>query len=169
MRDILATIDARHPDLISRFGGHAMAAGLSLAPDRLAEFTQAFVAEVEQHAEHIDDSGKIWSDGDLRHQEIGLVLAEELRVAGPWGQGFPEPVFDGHFEVLAQRIVGESHLKLELQALGSPNPVSAIAFNHPDLLPTDLGTECIAVYKLDVNEFRQVRKHQLVVEHIECV
>jgi single-stranded-DNA-specific exonuclease len=92
-----------------------------------------------------------------------------LRRAGPWGQGFPEPAFDGHFEILQQRIVGESHLKLELQPLGSSNSVSAIAFNHPELLPTDLTTECIAVYKLDVNEFRQVRKHQLVVEHIECV
>jgi single-stranded-DNA-specific exonuclease len=92
-----------------------------------------------------------------------------LRRAGPWGQGFPEPVFDGYFEVLEQRIVGENHLKLELQPRGSALPVSAIAFNHPELLPTDGSGECLAVYKLDVNEFRQVRKHQLVVEHIECV
>jgi single-stranded-DNA-specific exonuclease len=169
MRDVLAAIDARHPDLISRFGGHAMAAGLSLAPGMLDVFTAAFVAEVQRHADQIDDSNRIWSDGDLQHQEIGLPLAEELRRAGPWGQGFPEPAFDGHFEILEQRIVGESHLKLELQPLGSSDSVSAIAFNHPELLPTDATTECIAVYKLDVNEFRQVRKHQLVVEHIECV
>lgn len=169
MRDVLAAIDARHPHLIARFGGHAMAAGLSLAPAMLDIFTAAFVAEVQRHADQIDDSNQIWSDGDLDYQEIGLPLAEELRRAGPWGQGFPEPAFDGHFEILQQRIVGESHLKLELQPLGSSNSVSAIAFNHPELLPTDLTTECIAVYKLDVNEFRQVRKHQLVVEHIECV
>lgn len=169
IRDILAAVDARYPDLIGRFGGHAMAAGLSLAPERLDAFTQAFVAEVQRYAEHIDDSNKIWSDGDLPHQDIGLALAEELRLAGPWGQGFPEPVFDGHFAILEQRIVGEHHLKLELQPVGSSRPVSAIAFNHPELLPTDQGTECIAVYKLDVNEFRQVRRHQLVVEHIECV
>jgi single-stranded-DNA-specific exonuclease len=169
MRDILAAIDARHPDLINRFGGHAMAAGLSLRPGMLDTFTAAFVAEVQQHADQIDDSNQIWSDGGLEAQEIGLPLAEELRLAGPWGQGFPEPAFDGHFEILEQRIVGESHLKLELQPLGSSSSVSAIAFNHPELLPTDRATECIAVYKLDVNEFRQVRKHQLVVEHIECV
>ena len=169
IRDILAAIDARHPDLISRFGGHAMAAGLSLAPDLLEAFTKAFVEEVERHAEHIDDSNQIWSDGDLPHQEIGLELAEQLRCAGPWGQGFPEPLFDGHFEVLGQRIVGENHLKLELQPIGSSRSMSAIAFNHPDLLPLDRTSECIAVYKLDVNEFRRVRKHQLVVEHIECV
>lgn len=169
IRDILAAVDARYPDLIGRFGGHAMAAGLSLAPERLDVFTQAFVAEVQRYAEHIDDSNKIWSDGDLPHQDIGLALAEELRLAGPWGQGFPEPVFDGHFAILEQRIVGEHHLKLELQPVGSSRPVSAIAFNHPELLPTDQSRECIAVYKLDVNEFRQVRRHQLVVEHIECV
>jgi len=169
MRDILAAIDARYPDLIGRFGGHAMAAGLSLVPERLDAFTQAFVAEVQHYAEQIDDSNKIWSDGDLPHQDIGLALAEELRLAGPWGQSFPEPVFDGHFAILEQRIVGEHHLKLELQPVGSSRPVSAIAFNHPELLPTGPGSECIAVYKLDVNEFRQVRRHQLVVEHIECV
>lgn len=169
MRDVLVAIDARRPGLILRFGGHAMAAGLSLAPDALAEFTTAFQAEVAAHADQIDDSGRLWSDGNLSAEELGLSLAEQLRTAGPWGQGFPEPVFDGRFEVLSQRIVGERHLKLELMPSGGKLPVNAIAFNHPDLLVTEVSPECIAVYKLDVNEFRRNRSHQLVVEHIERV
>jgi len=169
IRDVLAAIDARHPDLIQRFGGHAMAAGLSIDPESFGQFREAFGAEVARFAEQIDDSNRLYSDGTLGASDIGLELAEQLRLAGPWGQGFPEPAFDGRFEVLSQRIVGERHLKLSLLSAGSSQPIEAIAFNHPECLPTGQGSECIAVFRLDVNEFRQVRRHQLVVEHIECV
>jgi len=169
MRDVLATINARQPGLIKRFGGHAMAAGLSIDPAALAEFTAAFQTEVERHADQIDDSGRLWSDGSLEPEELSLRLAEQLRLAGPWGQGFPEPLFDGRFEVLSQRIVGEQHLKLELVPSGGRRPISAIAFNHLELELNDASPEFVAVYRLDVNEFRRNRSHQLVVEHIEHV
>ena len=118
-----------------RFGGHAMAAGLSLPPESLDAFRAAFVAEVSRHTDAIDDIARLWSDGELEPRDLSLELAEELRRAGPWGQGFPEPVFDGQFEVLTQRIVGELHLKLELLPAGGARSIGAIAFNHSDLLP----------------------------------
>ena len=169
MRDVLATIDARNPGLISRFGGHAMAAGLSLEPDKLEVFRAAFATEVARHADQIDDSGRLWSDGNLAADEFALDLAEALRLGGPWGQTFPEPAFDGRFAIADQRIVGERHLKLELVPDGGSRPIDAIAFNHEQLLPAGIGGECVAVFRLDVNEFRRSRTAQLVVEHIECV
>jgi single-stranded-DNA-specific exonuclease len=169
MRDVLAAIDARKPGLIQRFGGHAMAAGLSLRPDALREFEEAFTREVARHVVNIDDSGRIWSDGTLDPEDFDLGFAELLRTAGPWGQGFPEPAFDGRFRIVSQRLVGTGHLKLELQPEGSSRSIGAIAFNKPDLLPTEGDRDCVAVYRLDVNEFRRQRTPQLVVEHIECV
>lgn len=169
MRDVLAAIDARNPGLIDRFGGHAMAAGLSLAPANLDEFTSRFREEVAALEDNIDDSGSIWSDGDLRPQEFGLDLAELIRQSGPWGQGFPEPTFDGRFRIVGQKLVGERHLKLDLLPEDCDTAIGAIAFNHPELLPTAAGGQCRAVFRLDVNEFRQRRSPQLVVEHIECV
>jgi len=169
MRDVLAAIDARKPGLIKRFGGHAMAAGLSLKPDALSEFEEAFTSEVARHVGNIDDSGRIWSDGTLDPEYFDLGFAEMLRTAGPWGQGFPEPAFDGRFRIVSQRLVGTGHLKLELQPEGSSRSIGAIAFNKPDLLPTEGDRDCVAVYRLDVNEFRRQRTPQLVVEHIECV
>ena len=169
MRDILATLDARHPGMILRFGGHAMAAGLSLAFDQLEAFRDAFTRELAEHLTHIDDEQRLLSDGELTVAELGLPLAEQMRVAAPWGQGFPEPLFDGRFELVSQRIVGDKHLKLSLRHREGGDAVDAIAFFHPDLLPAPSGSECIVAYKLDVNEFRGRRRHQLVVEHIECV
>lgn len=169
MRDLLAHIDARSPQLISRFGGHAMAAGLSMAADNLDSFREAFEREVSLHLDQIEDGRQILSDGELSAADLGLTLAEELRFAGPWGQSFPEPMFDGCFELEAQRIVGEQHLKLELSCPDGDVRIDAIAFFHPDLLPLDQGGLCRIAYRLDVNEFRGRRRPQLVVEHIECV
>lgn len=169
MRDLLAAIDVRHPGMISRFGGHAMAAGLSLPAERLEEFRQAFAAEAAKSMADLEDSRLLWSDGELAASELGLPLAEQLRHAGPWGQGFPEPMFDGRFELVSQRIVGERHLKLSLRHRDAGAVVDGIAFFHPDLLPASSGAECLVAYRLDVNEFRGRRQHQLVVEHIECV
>jgi len=168
MRDLLAAIDAQQPGLIERFGGHAMAAGLSLSDDNLQAFTAAFETEVSLHLEQIQDCRQILSDGELSSTELGLQLAEELRFAGPWGQGFPEPVFDGCFELLDQRIVGDKHLKLQLRHPDGDRPIDGIAFFHPELLPVDRGAKCRVAFRLDVNEFRGRRRPQLVVEHIEC-
>ncbi len=169
MRDLLAEVDARHPGMISRFGGHAMAAGLSLESSRLETFRQAFIKAARAHTDAIPDAGRIWSDGELRQNEVALAFAEQLRAAGPWGQGFPEPLFDGRFELLTQKIVGEQHLKLTLRHADGGSPIDAIAFFHGDLISADRGALCEVAYRLDVKEYRGRRSPQLVVEHIECV
>jgi single-stranded-DNA-specific exonuclease len=167
IRDTLDAIAARHPGLLQKFGGHAMAAGLSLQRQQFPEFCAAFEAQV---AEQIpDDSlrGSILSDGELAPGELSLELAALLRAAGPWGQGFPEPVFDGEFEIVASRIVGEKHLKLSLRHPANNKVLDAIAFNH---LPRAGLLDCPrahAAYKLDVNEYQGYRSLQLIVEHLE--
>ena len=169
MRDVLATIDSQHPGLITKFGGHAMAAGLSLAAESLDEFRAVFVAEVERHIDVIDDSGTLLTDGELDAADLSLDFAELLRESGPWGQGFPEPLFEGRFAVLDQHIVGNSHLKLKVRQVDSQIPIEAIAFNRDKLLREQTDETFLFVFRLDVNEFRQTRRHQLVVEHLESV
>jgi single-stranded-DNA-specific exonuclease len=166
IRDALEAIATRHAGLLSKFGGHAMAAGLSLARERFDEFCAAFDAEVRRHLSAGDLRGTVLSDGPLGAADIGLVLARELRGAGPWGQGFPEPVFDGEFEVVSSRVVGDTHLKLTLRAGERTQPVDAIAFNALDYWPMDVKVVRLA-YKLDVNRFRGRETAQLVVEHAE--
>jgi single-stranded-DNA-specific exonuclease len=166
IRDALDTIAARHSGLLSKFGGHAMAAGLNLKRTRLDDFRAAFDAEVRRHMSAGDLRGTILSDGPLTSTDIGLELARELRRAGPWGQGFPEPVFDGEFQVVKSRVVGDTHLKLTLRASDGSEPIDAIAFNAVDSWPRDASTVHLA-YRLDVNRFRGRESVQLVVEHAE--
>ena len=166
IRDALDAIATRHAGLLSKFGGHAMAAGLSLERARFDEFRAAFDTEVRRHLSAGDLRGVISSDGLLEPADIGLTLARELRGAGPWGQGFPEPVFDGEFEVMSSRVVGESHLKLSLRAGKGAEPVDAIAFNALEYWPEDAKVVRLA-YKLDVNRFRGRETAQLVVEYAE--
>lgn len=166
IRDALEAIATRHAGLLSKFGGHAMAAGLSLERARFDEFRAAFDVEVRRHLSAGDLRGVISSDGPLEPADIGLALARELRRAGPWGQGFPEPVFDGAFEVMSSRVVGESHLKLSLRAGDGAGPVDAIAFNALEYWPEGAKVVRLA-YKLDVNRFRGRETAQLVVEYAE--
>jgi len=166
IRDVLETIAARHGALLSKFGGHAMAAGLTLERTRFDDFAAAFDEEVRNHLNDGDLHGTILSDGPLEPEDIGLPLARALRAAGPWGQGFPEPLFDGEFEVLGSRVVGEAHMKLTLRAGGRSKPVEAIAFNASAGWPADAKVVRLA-YRLDVNHFRGRDSAQLVVEHIE--
>jgi len=167
IRDCLEAVSTRHPGLIRKFGGHAMAAGLSLAERDFAPFHAAFDAEVSRHLDADDLHGVIHSDGELGAEELTLELAEALRAAGPWGQHFPEPVFDGVFEVLAQRVVGESHLKLTLRQADHTG-LDAIAFNQAAI--GDLtGRRVTLAYRVDANEFRGMTRLQLVVEHLEVV
>ncbi|MAR92104.1 MAG: single-stranded-DNA-specific exonuclease RecJ [Pseudomonadales bacterium] len=170
IRDALDAVASRHPGLIVKFGGHAMAAGLSLKAADLQRFRQAFDGEARRLLRRDQLTGELHSDGELQEAEIDLPMAQQLRDAGPWGQGFPEPLFDGEFEVLDQRIVGEKHLKLSVGLPGSGRVVDAIAFNvdleawpHPGLRRIYLA------YRLDVNEFRGVRSPQLVVAHLAPV
>ena len=166
IRDALEAIATRHAGLLSKFGGHAMAAGLSLERARFDEFRAAFDVEVRRHLSAGDLRGVISSDGPLEPADIGLALARELRRAGPWGQGFPEPVFDGAFQVMSSRVVGESHLKLSLRAEDGAEPVDAIAFNALEYWPKDAKVVHLA-YKLDVNRFRGRETAQLVIEYAE--
>jgi len=167
IRDVLADIDTRYPGLIPRFGGHAMAAGLTLEAEGLERFRQAFCEGVAERADAQTLAGQILSDGELAPRDFGLDLAEALRRGGPWGQGFPEPLFDGEFLVLEQRIVGERHLKCRLQHPEVATPLEGIAFN-PDPVWLDALPERIRIaYSLDVNEWRGLRRPQLLIKHIE--
>jgi single-stranded-DNA-specific exonuclease len=169
IRDVLDAVAAHHPGLLTKFGGHAMAAGLTLPGQNLAAFSAAFDEEVRRYLAPEDVRGVILSDGELAREEMSLDLAELLRSAGPWGQAFPEPVFDGTFEVVNRRIVGERHLKMVIKASGDDRPVDAIAFNAGEReVPLDAARIRIA-YKLDVNEYRGQRSAQLLVEHIEMI
>jgi len=167
IRDILDAVAVRHPGLISKFGGHAMAAGLSLSRDDYEAFSRAFVAEVERHAEDVELQAVIESDGELAETDFDLELATALRFAGPWGQHFPEPVFDGIFQVVSQRIVGEKHLKLVLFPANGSVLLDAIAFNVDLEIWPDQSIEQVEIaYRLDVNEYRGQRSVQLMIEHI---
>ena len=169
IRDVLADIATRYPTLITRFGGHAMAAGLSLDRERFDEFAAAFEMEVQRHAKEVDLEHAIHSDGTLDTGEISLATAELLETAGPWGQGFPEPLFDGQFTVAGSRIVSERHLKMVLKPAGGQQLIDAIAFGLDNPGEWLRCQEIQAAYRLDVNEFRNNRTVQLRVEYMEAV
>ncbi len=168
IRDILDAIASRHPELISKFGGHAMAAGLSLELKNYAAFSQAFDEEVRRHLKQEDLFQRIYSDGELESKDLSLELAELIREAGPWGQAFPEPIFDGVFNIMDQRLVGSKHLKLTLHK--DAKLVDAIAFNvNIKEWPNHRCKTLNIAYRLDVNEFRGARNLQLILEHLEPV
>ena len=167
IRDILDAVATRHPGLITKFGGHAMAAGMTLPREAYAAFAAAFVEEVARHAEDVQLQAVIESDGELAAADFQLDLATQLRFAGPWGQHFPEPVFDGLFQVVSQRLVGDKHLKMVLALPGSNTLLDAIAFNVDlDVWPNQGVEQVQLAYRLDVNEFRGQRSVQLMVEHL---
>jgi single-stranded-DNA-specific exonuclease len=165
IRDTLDAIASRHPELLSHFGGHAMAAGLALAEAHLPAFEAAFIAEVSRVLSVEDLQDVIYTDGALSEEELSLATAKLLREAGPWGQGFPAPQFEGRFALLEQRVVGERHLKMVLRPSGGSRRLDAIAFNSG--VQTRPVGQVRLVYRLDVNEYRGVENAQLVVEHIE--
>jgi len=167
IRDVLDAVATLHPGLINKFGGHAMAAGLSIQREALETFTQAFRQEVMRWVDEDDLQGCIHTDGKLEHKDLSMELAELLRASGPWGQGFPEPVFDGDFTVLQQRIVGERHLKMVLQPADSRLNIDAIAFNAIDNPCPEVNDQIRIAYTLDVNEFRGNRSLQLMVDTIQ--
>lgn len=167
IRDVLANIAAQKPDLISKFGGHAMAAGLSLPLNQLTAFQNAFAEAVKKQLATDDLRPRVITDGELMATEFTLEVAELLSQAGPFGQSFEEPLFDGRFKILSQRIVGTSHLKLVLQIPGGPYPVDAILFNADlNQWPNYQCEEAVLVYRLDVNEYQGRRQLQLLIEEI---
>ncbi|MGQ6013303.1 single-stranded-DNA-specific exonuclease RecJ [Serratia sp. IR-2025] len=167
MRDALERLDMLNPGLMMKFGGHAMAAGLSLEEARFDEFRQRFGELVGEWLDPAMLEGVIWSDGELAMHELSLTTAELLREGGPWGQAFPEPTFDGKFRILQQRLVGEKHLKLMVEPLGGGPLLDGIAFNvDTTLWPDSSVREVELAYKLDVNEFRGNRNVQLLIQHL---
>lgn len=165
LRDVLAALDAAHPGVIDRFGGHAMAAGLVIARDQLERFRELFEQFVSRAVTPDMLQAVVMSDGELAEAELDLRSAELLRQAGPFGQHFPEPVFDGEFTLLSQRLVGEKHLKMQLSF--GQQVFDAIAFNV-DLAqwPAPEVSLVHAVYQLDINEWNGVRKLQLLVREL---
>jgi len=164
IRDTLDAIATKHPGLITRFGGHAMAAGLSLRQERYDDFRCAFEREVAASLSEDELREVLETDGAVPPGEMSIDTAEIIRSAGPWGQHFPEPMFDDDFEILSWKIVGEKHLKMQLRQPGG-EPVDAIAFNTlaGDLPATD---HVRAAYRMDVNAFRNRRSLQLIIAYI---
>ncbi len=182
IRDALDSIAARHPGLIGKFGGHAMAAGMTLLEADLDRFRAAFAAEVAARADPETLMGVVHSDGELQNGELSVDTARILRGAGPWGQGFPEPVFDGEFVIMDARVVGSKHLKLQLGRPSRPaaatpvvapavRGIDAIAFGYIGGATEDAalqpGRQLRIAYRLEVNEYRGVESMQLNCQHLK--
>ena len=167
IRDVIDAVVKRQPELIERFGGHAMAAGLTLAREQFPAFAQAFDAEVRRQLGGKPPSAEMLTDGELAPEWLELDTALLLKSAGPWGQGFPEPLFDGRFRLLEQRLVGERHLQMRLQPVCGGCSVAAIAFNQGRIEPRWGEGGLHIVYRLDVNEYLGRLSSQLVVEHLQ--
>jgi len=166
LRDSLEQLDSREPNLILKFGGHAMAAGLTIREADFPRFAEAFDRQVSASLSAEQLKGVVLSDGVLEADALTLEMAQLLRDAGPWGQAFPEPAFDGRFAVVQQRLVGQKHLKLAVRH-ASGLELDAIAFNiDPQIWPDGEVSEVELVYRLDVNEFRGRQSLQLMVEYL---
>ena len=169
VRDVLDAIATREPQLIQKFGGHAMAAGVTLDPAQLDQFASAFDAECGSALARLGSPDVIETDGELAWQEMALPLASALRAGGPWGPGFPEPLFDGVFRIQSARLVGERHLKLGLCAPEGRGQYDAIAFNFTDGDSPDAVLPSGAVrlvYRLDSNQYQGEQRLQFVIEHL---
>ena len=165
IRDVLAYIDSQSPGLMSAFGGHAMAAGLTLEAERLTAFEAALAPAVNAVLNGVVLTAEVLTDGELPAVDIGLDLALILERLGPWGQRFPEPVFDGRFEVVDQRVVGGSHLKMVVRPLDGSEVLDAIAFNRmPDDLPPSGSVRLL--YRVGINRWRGEESCQLMIEEI---
>jgi single-stranded-DNA-specific exonuclease len=168
IRDVLDSIAAQQPQLVGRFGGHAMAAGLTLEHARLDEFARAFDAEVARCSQGGVAADAVETDGELTLSEIALETAQALRAGGPWGQAFPEPSFDGLFAIRDARVIGERHLKMWAEVPRSGRSFDAIAFNYIEdntAFTPPAGLQQL-VYRLEVNEYQGERRLQLLVDHL---
>lgn len=167
MRDALERLNTLQPGIMQKFGGHAMAAGLTLHVDQFDAFKHHFELLMGELVQPEQLAGVIWSDGELSRHEFCLETAELIRESGPWGQAFPEPIFDGEFQLLQQRLVGERHLKLMLEPVNGGPMLDAIMFNiDVRRWPDNSVKKAKIAFKLDVNEYRGQRNVQLMIEHI---
>lgn len=166
IRDILDEIARLHPDLLVKFGGHAQAAGLTIMPANFSKFAKVFDEVIRQHLTADNLQNKLSSDGELCSDDFSLELAQTLSFAGPWGQGFTEPLFDNKFKILQQQVVGGSHLRLILELDGKR--LQGIAFNvDPEKWPNHACEYLHAAYRLNINEYLGTPNLQLVVQHLE--
>jgi single-stranded-DNA-specific exonuclease len=169
VRDVLEAVSSRHPGLIDRFGGHAMAAGLTLRRSALERFADAFADEVGRQLSPSQIQNVLETDGVLTAGEISLETARAIEEGGPWGQAFPEPVFDGEFDVVDARTVGDRHLKLWLRAAVAMQPVEAIAFGYfdePEARRPGAGAKLTLAYRLQSSSFGGTPHAELLVEHV---
>ncbi len=164
LRDIIEHIATLNPEMISYFGGHAMAAGLTIPHSQFQAFQQAFNEQVAKYISHDDLEGIILTDGNLRSEDFNLELAEQLKMLTPWGQNFPEPIFENKFELLEHRVLKEKHLKMQVRPLDGGEAIDAIAFNTVD---TNCVKQIQLVYKLEVNVFRGNKSLQLMVIELD--
>lgn len=170
IRDALDLLAKRYPQLLSKFGGHAMAAGMSIKESHYDAFRLAFDAIITEWVTPEQLEATLLTDGPLAPEDFSLSFAEQVRLSGPWGQMFPEPCFDGVFDILQQRIVGEKHLKLMVREPSSGLLLDAICFFVDlDKWPNHKAAKARLVYKLDINEFRGQRNLQLMVDYIDAV
>jgi len=167
IRDVLARLDSLHPGLMTKFGGHAMAAGLSLKAENLSQFEVALVQVMDDMTKGVDWRHVLWTDGELLADELNIETAEQLRQSTPWGQGFPEPVFDGEFDIVESRVVGDTHAKLRLKPVNGTNVIDGICFGYLNMHETLPKGRVRVAYRLDVNEFRERLSLQLMIQHIE--
>ena len=163
LRDLLVDIESREPGLIKRFGGHSRAAGLSLDQKRYPEFMNHFNKILKSH-DFQDES--ILTDGELIAEDLSLKTAEALNAAGPWGQAWPEPLFDGAFRILDRRVVGEKHLKLRLAPSGQGPALDAIAFRAGRLCHEELPNPLHVVYSLEINRWQGQVNPQLNIRYL---
>jgi single-stranded-DNA-specific exonuclease len=167
IRDVLDTVAATCPGLLTRFGGHAMAAGLSLPTARLAEFSAAFDRVLAAQVDPVLFAPVVLSDGELATSDMTLELARLLAAAAPWGQAFPEPMFDGEFAIRQRRVVGSDHLRLDFERDGQV--FQAIAFNAADAAWAATSVRRVrAAYRLSVNEWQGSERLQLVIVHADA-
>lgn len=169
VRDVLARVSSRNEGLIISFGGHAAAAGLSIARSDFNEFSKKFEEGVSEVLDADTLNRTISTDGLLLAEDMSLVLAEELESVSPWGQAFPEPRFDGVFKIKGRRIVGSNHARLTLEPTGSGKRIPAIMFGGADESWYADANEIRIVYRLTVNRFRNQKTLQLMIEYAEAV
>lgn len=169
IRDVLECVASRYPSLIDKFGGHAMAAGLTIQYDHYEAFQQAFNQVLSEWVSAEDLSAVMLSDGELQANELTIDIARALRAAGPWGQGFPTPVFDGRFKLKSYHVVGHKHMKITLQIIDSDIIVDGILFNYENYDWQSRANLIHIAYELDVNYYRGLESLQLMVRHFEVV
>ena len=171
IRDLLESISVRCPGLIEKFGGHAMAAGLTIAAENFATFSRHFAEMVNAHFTNNPPTCDILTDGELAAEEFTLDVAELVRSASPWGQHFPAPLFDGEFRVVEQRVVAKQHLKMKLAPINGgeqTDGVDAILFRYVEPGEDAPRLDTVkAAYQLQVNEFNGKRSLQLLVEYLQ--